>query len=313
MSDLFDCEVPDQPAPPSGAAYEISLGSQRATIVEVGGAIRSYSVDGRDVFVPWDEDTSAPVFNGGVLLPWPNRLRGGSYLDADGNRHQLAHSEPDRDNALHGLACAERWSLVAQTPTSITLELALPAQRGWPFQLVTRVRYSLSDDGLEVEATTRNVGTGKAPYGIGFHPWLSPGDANLDDCTVRVDAATHVIVDYRLLPIDTEPVTGEFDLRSPTPAAELNLDDAWIDPIRDYDGISWMKLGCPDGRTPAVWMDETMTAWQACTGNHIEGYTRRGLAAEPMTCVADAFNTGEGLKWLAPGEAHSVRWGAALL
>jgi aldose 1-epimerase len=193
------------------------------------------------------------------------------------------------------------------------MELELPAQRGWPFQLLTRIRYALTDDGLVVDAATVNVGKRTAPYGIGFHPWLSTGGAELDDGTVRLDAQTHVVVDERQLPTGTEPVAGQYDLREPRSAADLDLDDAWIDPLHDSDGRSWCLLTAPDGRTAAVWMNEAFPAWQVCSGNHIGGYVRRGLAAEPQTCVADAFNTGDNLIWLAPGEAHAVRWGATLI
>jgi aldose 1-epimerase len=61
-------------------------------------------------------------------------------------------------------------------------------------------------------------------------------------------------------------------------------------------------------------MDESQDVWQVCTGDHISpAYRRMGLAAEPMTCVADAFRTGERLVHLAPGERHGVRWGMTLL
>jgi aldose 1-epimerase len=195
----------------------------------------------------------------------------------------------------------------------VTLELALPAQKGWPFQLVLQTRYAVSDAGLEVVVRARNVGTGTAPYGVGFHPWLSTGGAPLDACTVSLDATTHVTVDDRLLPTGTEPVSGDYDLRSTRSLAGLDLDDAWVDPTRDDAGLSWARLGCPDGRTAAIWMDGSMDCWQVCSADHIAGYERFGLAAEPMSCVADAFNTGERLVRLAPGDEHVVRWGATLL
>ncbi|QAY68851.1 aldose 1-epimerase family protein [Xylanimonas protaetiae] len=296
----------------SGAQYVISFREHRAVVAEVGAMVREYAVGGRDVFVPFGEDEVAPVFNGAVLLPWPNRLGNGSYV-VDGVTYEVAHSEPDRANALHGLACWVRWSLVEHSDDAVTLELALAPQKGWPFQLVTQVRYSLSDAGLEVVVTTRNVGGGTAPYGIGFHPWLSAAGAALDACTVQLDATTHVTVDARLLPTGTEPVAGPYDLREVRSLAGLDLDDAWVDVTRDADGLSWCRLGCPDGRTPAVWMDGSMDTWQVCSADHIPHFLRGGLAAEPMSCVADAFNTGERLVHLAPGDVHTVRWGATLL
>lgn len=300
-------------APPvSGAQYVITHGEHRAVVAEVGAMVREYSVSGRDVFVPFGEDEVAPVFNGAVLLPWPNRLADGAYV-VDGVRYEVAQSEPDRANALHGLACWVRWSLVEHSADAVTLELALAPQKGWPFQLVSQARYALSDDGLEVTVTTRNVGAGTAPYGVGFHPWLSAGGAALDECTVQLDATTHVTVDARLLPTGTEPVAGPYDLRDVRSLAGLDLDDAWVDVTRDADGLSWCRLGCPDGRTAAIWMDESMDTWQVCSADHIPHFLRGGLAAEPMSCVANAFNTGERLVNLAPGEVHTVRWGATLL
>ncbi len=35
---------------------------------------------------------------------------------------------------------------------------------------------------------------------------------------------------------------------------------------------------------------------------------RRGVAIEPMTCAPDAFNSGDGLIVLAPGQSHEFGW-----
>ncbi len=279
----------------------------------MGAALREYSVDGRDVVVPFGADEINPVFNCAVLIPWPNRLRDGAY-EYGGVSHQLPVTEPARNTALHGLAAFDRWSVVEHTGSAVTLELELVARPGYPFQLVAQMRYSLSDAGLEITLDVTNVGADTAPYGCGFHPWLSTGGADLDECTLRLDAATRVTTDERLLPTGTEPASGMFDLREARSAAGVDLDDAYVDVTRDENGLSWAHLTGPDGRTAAVWMDESQDVWQVCTGDHIEpGRRRMGLAAEPMTCVADAFRTGERLVHLAPDEHHGVRWGMTLL
>ena len=41
-------------APPSGEQFEIRHGTQRATIVEVGGGVREYTVGDRPVLDPYD-------------------------------------------------------------------------------------------------------------------------------------------------------------------------------------------------------------------------------------------------------------------
>lgn len=299
---------------PSGAQLRITHGDHAATVVTVGAMVREYSVGGRDVFLPFGEDEVAPLYNGAVLLPWPNRLADGTYT-VDGVEHRLPLSEPDRRTALHGLACWEHWTVVEHRPEAVTLELHLAARPGYPFSVHAHVTYALSDAGLEVTVRARNVGAGTAPYGVGFHPWLSPGDAPLDACTLRLDARTHVTVDDRLLPTGTEPVTGPYDLLAPRSLEGVDLDDAFVDVVRDDDGLTWGLLAAPDGRTAAIWADGTMDTWQVCTGDHVQplAMQRAGVAMEPMSCVADAFRTGERLVRLAPGEEHVVRWGATLL
>lgn len=312
--------VGDAAAPLSGQQLRIASGEHEATITDVGAKVRTYAVGGRDVFTPYRADEVAPAGHGALLAPWPNRLRDGRYTFA-GTDYQVDLSEPKTGTALHGLVMWQRWSPVAVDDAdhargaAVTLELRLPASGGYPFDLLLRVTYRLSDAGLHVTTTATNLGATAAPYGVGFHPWLSPGAGSLDDCTFQLDAATRVLVDERLLPTVTEPASGDHDLREPRSARGLDLDDAYLDIIRDADGLSWARLTGSDGRTAAVWMDESMDCWQVCSGDHIDPvhYRRTGMAAEPMSCIADAFRTGDRLVVLEPGASHTVTWGATLL
>ncbi len=63
---------------PSGEQHEITLGDQRAVIVEVGGGLRSYSQSGRALLDGYGADEMCTSGRGQVLLPWPNRLEDGS-------------------------------------------------------------------------------------------------------------------------------------------------------------------------------------------------------------------------------------------
>ncbi|HEY0215527.1 MAG TPA: aldose 1-epimerase family protein [Cellulomonas sp.] len=302
---------------PSGRQHTLVRGSAHAVVAEVGASVRTYAVDGRDVVLPFTEDVLAPAFSGAVLLPWPNRLRDGQYA-WDGTEHQVPVTEPDRGTALHGLVAQVRFAKVASTAgpdgdESVTLRHDLVPTPGYPFPLRTDVTYTLTETGLRVEVTTTNLGAEAAPYAIGFHPWLSPGDAAVDECTLRIDAGAQVTVDERLLPTGTVPLTGADDRRTPQPMAGVALDDAFVDVDRDADGLAWIVLASPDGHASAVWMDSSMDTWQVCTGDGIPRIDRRGVAAEPMSAVADALRTGERLVRLEPAATHTVTWGMALL
>ena len=299
---------------PTGRQHILRLGDQLAVVAEVGASLRVYRVGERDVVLPFDENAIAPAFSGAVLAPWPNRLADGTYT-FDGETHRVPLTEHARRTALHGLVAYARFSPVgppSEGGTTLTLRHEIVPTPGYPWALEVRVTYTLSASGLEVRTAATNLSGRTAPYGVGFHPWLSPGDAAVDDCTLRIDSDRHVTVDDRLLPTGDEPVAGDFDLREPTPLAGIALDDAWVGMLRDADGLSWVLLAAPDGHTAALWSDDSMDTWQVCSGDGIEGIERRGVAAEPMSCIADAFRTGDRLVRLEPGATHEVRWGLAL-
>ena len=78
---------------PSGEQIEIADGDQRAVVVEVGGGLRSYQLGGGDVLDGYGTAELSTSGRGQVLLPWPNRLEGGTY-EFGGRRHQLPLDEP---------------------------------------------------------------------------------------------------------------------------------------------------------------------------------------------------------------------------
>ncbi|GIG28260.1 aldose 1-epimerase family protein [Cellulomonas marina] len=296
---------------PSGGQHPLSHGDHQAVVTEVGASLRLYAVGGRDVVVPFAPEELAPAFSGALLAPWPNRLRDGQFTWA-GTEHQVAVSEPDRSTALHGLVAKARFSVVEATPSSVTLEHRLVPTDGYPWPLVVEVTYALSDEGLRVTTRTTNLGADEAPYGLGFHPWLAPA-GTVDDCVLQVGAERHVTVDERLLPTGTEPVAGTFDLREPVSLRGVALDDAWVEPVREADGRTWARLTGGDGRTAAMWADDAFAAWQVCTGDGIPRVERGGVAVEPMTCIADAFRTGDDVVVLGAGATHEATWGLTLV
>lgn len=299
---------------PSGEQFEISGGDQRATVVEVGGGIRTYSVGDRPVLQPYELDAMCDGAHGAVLVPWPNRLSDGRY-SFDGSDHQLALTEPAKHNAIHGLTRWRSWQATDHGPDSVTMVIRLHPSPGYPFTLDLAVAYTLGDDGLQVSATATNAGSSPCPYGFGQHPYLSPGVERLDDCNLRFDAATRITTDVgRALPTGTEPTAGSpFDFRDNRPIGELKIDNAFTDLARDGDGRTWVALSGSDGRTVELWGDETVAVIQLYTGDTLAPARRRtGLAAEPMTCAANAFRSGDGVQRLEPGQSSTTTWGARL-
>lgn len=277
-------------------------------ITQRGAHLRTFHILDRDIVVPFSADQMPSASSGAVLIPWPNRLRDGTY-EFDGATHHVAITEPDRGTALHGLAYDKDWAVTDHSESAITLELVLENIPGYPFRLTTQITYELvSQTELRITTTAVNEGNSAAPYGVGFHPWLSPGAGGLDSASFELKVDSWMRTDERLLPINWEPVPSGLDYRELRNLADSDLDDAFSHPATQADGSSSARLVCSDGVEIVVWADHTLPYWQVCTGNHVAPLRRVGIAVEPMSCVADAFRTGEALITLEPEQSHTSTW-----
>lgn len=181
------------------------------------------------------------------------------------------------------------------------------AQTGYPWTLDLGVEYALGDDGLTVTLTARNRSDSPAPFAAGMHPYLDVGSP-LDEASVRLPATERVLVDDRMLPTGVAPIDAGLDLRAGASLRGVRLDDCFTGLERDDDGHLVVRLSGP-GATVEMWLDDAWRRVQLFTGDHLGERARQALAVEPMTAPADAFNSGEDLLVLEPGEAWTGRYG----
>jgi aldose 1-epimerase len=254
---------------PSGRQYTIVHGADRATVVEVGGGLRSYVADGRELLDGYAEDQMASSARGQPLIPWPNRLRDGQYT-WDGERHQAALSEPDEGNAIHGFLRFANWTCLGQTTSAVDLGQVLHPRPGYPFTLAVRLSYRLGPDGVTVTTTARNVGSQALPYAAGQHPYLAAPTGLVDDCVLQAPGARYLPADDRGIPTGRESVhRGEYDFRAGRAIGATQLDLAFTDLDRDVDGRACVRLQAPDGRGAAVWLDHGYRYLELFTGDSL--------------------------------------------
>ncbi|MFT4235705.1 MAG: aldose 1-epimerase family protein [Microbacterium sp.] len=281
-------------------------GEVTAQLSEVGASLRHLTVGGVDIVPPYPAGRMAPSCSGVVLVPWPNRIRDGIWTQR-GETRQLAVTEPAKGTAIHGLLRFAPYD-IEQTADAAVLSATVFPQVGYPFALETSVQYQLTDDGIEVTHTIRNIGEGDAPVAIGTHPFFTIGDADTAELVLTVPAATWFEVDERLLPLVESEVSGDRDLRGGQRLADAHFDTAFGQLARDEDGLVRSTLRAPDGRTVTLWQDASFNWVQVYTTTAYPGVDH-AVAVEPMTAPIDAFNSGDGLVWLAPGEDFMARWG----
>ena len=293
----------------SGRQYELRRGDALAVVTELAAGLRLYSRGGTALTESYGDADIPPGATGITLAPWANRVEDGVWY-LNGKKLQLDITEVSRNNASHGLLRNSAYELVDEDEFSVTLEAAVFPQHGYPFLLRHRVRYELAEDlGLVVRQTLINDSQDPAPFVLGAHPYLRLGDVPSEELTVSVDARTRLVADDRLIPRSTEPVGGDFDLRGGRQVGTLDLDSAYTD-LQFDGGVARHTLRSPDGRTVSLWQDESCGYVHVFVTTEFPGRAK-AVAIEPMTGPANAFNSGEGLRWLAPGEQFSMTWGIA--
>ena len=291
---------------PTGEQFTIAADGYEAVVVE-GGGIRTLTCEGADVLAGYPLEERPAGGRGQVLMPWVNRVRDGAW-SFDGQELQLAVSEVSTRTAIHGLVRWCSWRPVEVAADRVRLGYRLMAQAGYPWTLDLAVEYAVGADGLEVTMAATNLVDSPAPFAAGMHPYLAIDAPLVDEVVLTVPAETRQLVDERLLPVGTTPVSWDHDFRTGRLIGSLELDDAYTDLTRGEDRRAVVRAATEQGAVE-LWLDESFHWVQVFTGDTLERGVRESLAVEPMTSPADAFNSGTDLVVIEPGRTWSGSFG----
>ncbi|MCH8561005.1 aldose epimerase family protein [Nesterenkonia sp. DZ6] len=134
-----------------------------------------------------------------------------------------------------------------------------------------------------------------APFGAGFHPYLTAGGASLRECRLRLPARTMLKTKADGTVTGRKSVSQDFDLTNGPLLAGRNIDHAFTD--LPEEGWTAELIHGPSGFVVRMIADSPWV--QVYTGERID---RAGVAVEPMTCPPNALNSGEDLIHLEPGK-----------
>ena len=291
----------------TGRQFRIERGGSTAVVTELAAGLRSFEVDGVLVTETYGDGEISPGAAGITLAPWANRIEAGRWT-LDGKTQQLDLTEPSRGNASHGLLRNTGYALLDAKAESVSLEAVVFPQHGYPFLVRHRVDYRIDDDGgLRVRQSLANDSSRAAPFVLGAHPYLRLGDVDTAELTLTVSGRTRLVADERLIPRSRVRAEGESDLSGGRVVRELDVDAAYTD-LQFADGAARATLSAADGRSVWLWQDES------CRYTHVfvtRTFPGRAVAValEPQTGPANAFNSGQDLRWLEPGAEFSMEWG----
>lgn len=303
----------------SAVLLRTSNGSELELVAEFGGLANrlklSTATHAMEVIAGLDDRHAMETdqaYRNIALFPFANRLDGGRYYHLD-QLYQLPVNEPERDNCLHGflhhLRPKVETSLGGQSSEAL-LRYGYEGQMpGYPFPADIEMRFKLSDDGsLDVSMSVANRHSEIIPVGVGWHPYFKLG-STIDDLQLRLPPVQEVLVDHRMLP------TGElrsYEHFKALQSIENTVLDTCFAITPNHDKVASALLWSErEGCGIEVWQqvgDRGLNYIQVCTAPD-----RRSIAIEPVGCGLNAFNTGEGLVMLEPGELYTAHFGVRLL
>lgn len=264
----------------------------------LGGSIQELEVSNVRIIDGISDDAQgladyAVSYKSSVLFPFPNRIEDGIY-EFDGNSYQFPINETPFHNALHGLVYNKAF-VVKETSSDekcavITLTYnADGIAPGFPFPFSLTLTYKIDQFGnLRLDFDVLNTGNSSFPYGMGWHPYLL--SKQLSDSQLSFPSIDHFECNERMLPVKNSP--------SQLPAS-FKMENRTFD-----DAYSLAAATC-SLKTESY----TLTfAFDDAADTYLQVYTPphgKSIAIEPMTCVANSFNSGLGLKELLPQAADS--------
>jgi aldose 1-epimerase len=248
-------------------------------------------------------DTGA-VMGVPFLHPWANRLAR-DELVVQGRRVRLPGPPLVRRDEhglpIHGMLGAHPGWSVHQVDADghaarlvagfdFAADAGLLAAFPFPHELV--VDAALSPRSLRIATTVRATGPGAVPIAFGYHPYLRLPASDRAEWQVRMPSRRHLELDDNGLP------TGRGGLRGSTafPLGHAGFDDGY-DRIEDGAGFS-VSAG---GREIAVTHERGYPAAQV-----FSPAAAPFICFEPMTAPANALCSGDGLRFVAPGESFTA-------
>jgi len=287
-----------------------NLSGNRCVVVpELGGIVRQLSLR-KDLTLfsvlktpPTPHTLEADTQSASALLfPFASRIPDGKYKFL-GKEYSLAQNETGTSNAIHGLVRKQQFILEEQFTEAdhagIKLSYSLKNFEGYPFDVDFTILYTLHIDGrftLKYEAT--NTGSEPAPAMFGWHPYFHLGHETADAWKIKIPSDQIVDFDDNMIPVGSKPFTND----QPMLLYKKALDNCFI--VKSHSGTAVTELISPNQHVALHIEQETGES----KFNYLVVYTppaKDCVAIEPLTGNVDAFNNGEGLNILAPGNSVS--------
>jgi aldose 1-epimerase len=275
-----------------------------ANIHALGAALTGYTVDGVEIVGDPTQHGQSGSYVGSTLAPWANRIAAGNW-SLNGQPMHLEVNEPARDSALHGLVADKVWSVVDHQDSKLTLGCRIDSTAGYPFELELQVSYEIGAEGLQVVSRTINKSSTSAPFVMASHPYYKLAA----DSVLINKFSQFLVTDTNLIPVgETAPIQElGFSDEGELMVIGADLDHGFV---ADADAGRTLETKLVSSAVEvSIWQERPYGFLIVFTGKAGSLENPGYVAIEPQTAATNAFNSGDGLLWLAPGEELDLNWG----
>jgi galactose mutarotase-like enzyme len=254
--------------------------SEIEVVPERGGIVTRWHIDGKEVFYLDTERFTHPELSvrGGnpILFPLCGNLPDNTYT-VDGKVYTIKQ---------HGFARELPWSVKTQSAegkASLTVVLASNTETKavYPFDFEIAFTYELQGNKLVVRQEYKNLSATPMPFSAGFHPYFLCGDK----AQIEVEIPSKEYQDNKTKA--THTFDNKFDFNQDEIDFVFDRLTSNNATVTDNDRKLKLHLEYSDFST------------------HIVFWTVKGkefYCLEPWSATRNAFNTGDNLTILAPGE-----------
>lgn len=150
----------------------LQSGAWRAEVCpRLGGNMTSLTFNGKNVLRPLTDEAQLdvnPYLQGAPILLPANRTYLGKF-SFEGKEYHLPINEEHTSSHLHGLVHRQPFSVVAQSPKSVTVRFSNRNGNVYPFDFDVTAEYSVDDDGVSQRFEIKNTGNTRMPYTFCLH------------------------------------------------------------------------------------------------------------------------------------------------
>jgi aldose 1-epimerase len=260
-----------------------------------------------------------------IMAPFANRIPEGKFFFE--GKSYVVSPVPPRTEVIHGFTASRIFGIEECTEeddfVSITLvtDIAADQYAGYPFSFKVSVKYTLTEDKLDVVVTGLNTGENAAPFFCGWHPYFKTGENGIENLVLTINAKSVIAMDEKYIPLKGAAAYSliekhkNVDYRPKLSEDERTINGRTLDLC--YANLEFDEKGyaCSSIYDPSNGLKVTMYqkggVTLAFSGDSLNARKRKAVALEPMMAITNSYNREDFKQTITvlPGASSSFNFG----